>query len=112
MSAGANAGDTERACPSLPAVRNGVSLIRTKAAIAWRDEFRIPRSRVRHRRFTLGGNAAGRIEELGPDDRTHPRIPEEPQSRRTLPRRRHRCRPRELPELRKGIAGHPGLLRR
>ncbi len=33
MTAGANAGDTERACPSLPAVRNGISLIRTKAAI-------------------------------------------------------------------------------
>ena len=33
LTAGANAGDTERACPSLPAVRNGISLIRTKAAI-------------------------------------------------------------------------------
>jgi hypothetical protein len=33
VTAGANAGDTERACPSLPAVRNGISLIRTKAAI-------------------------------------------------------------------------------
>jgi hypothetical protein len=26
---------TEKACPSLPAVRNGSSLIRTKADIAW-----------------------------------------------------------------------------
>jgi hypothetical protein len=34
VTAGANAGDTEEACPSLPAVRNGISLIRTKAAIA------------------------------------------------------------------------------
>ena len=33
VTAGANAGDTEKACPSLPAVRNGISLIRTKAAI-------------------------------------------------------------------------------
>jgi hypothetical protein len=33
VTAGANAGDTERACPSLPAVRNGISLIRTKAEI-------------------------------------------------------------------------------
>src|SRR5439155_8838423 len=30
---GVNAGLTEEACPSLPAVRNGISLIRTKAAI-------------------------------------------------------------------------------
>jgi hypothetical protein len=33
VTAGANAGDTERACPSLPTVRNGISLIRTEAAI-------------------------------------------------------------------------------
>src|SRR5580704_1591999 len=39
----------------------------------------------RHRRFTFGGNATGRIEELGRNDRTHPRILEESSTGRTLP---------------------------
>src|ERR1700728_3346925 len=53
FAAGANAGDTERACPSLPAVRNGISLIRTKAAItATQRGPAPPRNCVRRRRFT------------------------------------------------------------
>ena len=72
---GANAGDTERVYPSLPAVRNGVSLIRTKAAITATQQFQaILRNAARRRRFTPGGHAVGRIRELVRHDHTHPRI--------------------------------------
>src|SRR5580704_4880268 len=58
---GANAGDTERACPSLPAVRNGISLIRTKAAITATQRFRKLAERRASQEVHLGGYAVGRI---------------------------------------------------
>ena len=61
MTTGADAGDTERACPSLPAVRNGVSLIRTKAAITVTQRFRNPAERRASQEVHLGGYAVGRI---------------------------------------------------
>src|SRR6202044_1322017 len=64
FAAGANAGDTERACPSLPAVRNGVSLIRTKAAITATQRIRNPAERRASQEVHLGGYAVGRIREL------------------------------------------------
>src|SRR5580692_10152232 len=70
----ANAGDTERACPSLPAVRNGVSLIRTKAAITVTQRIRNPAERRASQEVHLGGYAVGRIRELVRNDHTHPRI--------------------------------------
>src|SRR5580704_8195819 len=74
MTAGVNAGDTERACPSLPAVRNGISLIRTKAAITATPALRTVAEPRPSQEVHLGGYAASRIEELGRDDHTHPRI--------------------------------------
>jgi hypothetical protein len=74
MTTGANAGDTERACPSLPAVRNGISLIRTKAAITVTQRFRKLAERRASQEVHLGGYAVGRIRELVRNDHTHPRI--------------------------------------
>ena len=61
FAAGANAGDTERACPSLPAVRNGISLIRTKAAIAAMQGGSAPAELRASQEVHLGGYAASRI---------------------------------------------------
>src|SRR6202166_3594080 len=58
---GANAGDTERACPSLPAVRNGISLIRTKAAITVTQQVAHAAQPYASQEIHLGGYAAGRI---------------------------------------------------
>ena len=61
VTAGANAGDTGKACPSLPAVRNGISLIRTKAAITAAKAFRNGAEQRLSQEVHLGGYAASRI---------------------------------------------------
>ena len=111
MTTGADAGDTERACPSLPAVRNWVSLIRTKAAITVTQRFRNPRNAARRRRFT---SAATPSAGLGSWFEMTTRIREFLKHRtrkRSLPRARPRCRARELSELCQGAAGQQGVLR-
>jgi hypothetical protein len=55
-------------------VRNGISLIRTKAAITATQRFRNPAERRASQEVHLGGYAVGRIRELVRNDHTHPRI--------------------------------------
>src|SRR3977135_886629 len=66
---------TEKACPSLPTVRNGLSLIRTKAAIDVVPKARLSRvasiTADSHHAAALRARPQDRIGEQGRDDHTH-----------------------------------------
>jgi hypothetical protein len=55
-------------------VRNGISLIRTKAAITVTQRIRNAAEGRASQEVHLGGYAVGRIREVVRNDHTHPRI--------------------------------------
>src|SRR6476659_2827766 len=69
---------TEKACPSLPTVRNGSSLIRTTATIDVVPKARRSAGLEPHRMFTGRHRRHTGSGEQGRDDRTHPRVSQAP----------------------------------